>query len=260
MSLDKTKTVEKKAFEKKATEKLAEELDPIALLAAPEGVTTDRDASQNPDILFWVPEFVPDKTKPGEIKKNPVRGFLLDVFDRPPNFGAPSEDEEEDEDGEMTARRRLACWVLTSQMTMVRDRNGDYIEAKAGSVVWMDLNHAIFPLVKIALPKRDATSGRLTEIVEFSVAPSHKVPFKKGKQTRMAWRMRLTGGRTAAKSENYRVFNEAQIDRLGSVVVVPELLVDVESAAIAAGLGATPDGDAPMLLDEQNRPLLPAST
>lgn len=195
------------------------------ILLAPE-VDASSHGTQNPDILFWKPEI---EISVGEMKRNPIRGFLLSVFDRPKGMGSANDDGEE--------RRSLASWVLLTRPTHVSDRNGDVIEAKVGSVVWMDLNQSILSLVNCALPKLDA-DGKPVELVEFAVHPIGKVSFKKAGQTYQAWRMRLTGGRTAARSEGYRIFDAKQIGVLGSSVTIPEVLISVDHAAHLAGLGS----------------------
>lgn len=220
----------------------------------------------NAAILFWVKMRVEGEDE----KKNPIRGFLLEFFEPPASFASASDDEDEDEAQSTTsagARQRLACWVKITMPCWVKNQNKEIVLATVGSIVWVDVTHANNSLVTAARPLM-GKDLKTTGVVEIEVVPLRKVAFpsktKKG-ETWSAWKMRVSGGWRQAKDDmhtkrkgGFRVFTEAEIEKLGHRLYPPEV-IDMAKARELAGVAAPAYQALPPGRDE-GLPALPAHT
>jgi len=192
---------------------------------------------QNPDIVFYTYEAAVKENERPEL--NPIRGIVLDIFQRPDNF-AGADDDEQSKMAEGDKRLRIASWWLLTAETYVKTLGKKVRKARPGEKVWVDLNQATMNIVRIAAPSKDK-DGKLIKCVEAAIDPKLKETFQAtlgtGKQeTRQAWRVGVYGGWSGGPS--FRKFNSAEEiqKKLGSLTTLPSSFLSDTEIASAIGL------------------------
>lgn len=203
---------------------------------------------QNPDIVFWAGEI---QLKEGERPVlNPIRGVVLDIFQRPNSFkGAEEEKEGAADDATDNGKPRFAAWFMLTHSCLVKTLGKAVRKAPIGTKVWVDLNQATLGLAKIAAPKKDK-EGNVVGLVEAAIDPKTKEAFQttvNGKPaTHFAWRMDLFGGWL---SPTFRKYNSAKeiAEKLGGLITPPSAFMTEEDVAHLIGVSLTAPAAAPAL-------------
>jgi hypothetical protein len=196
---------------------------------------------QNPDVVFYTYEA---QLKEGErAEMNPIRGFVLDIFQRPNNFASADDAEDGEGQADDDGRLRVAAWFLLTHPCWVKTLGKKLRRANIGEKVWVDLNQATMGIVRIAAPKKD--NGELVGLTEVAIEPKTKEAFQAtkkggGTETRQAWRVGLYGG--WAGGQSFKKLNSADEikKRLGGLVAVPSMFVSEQDIAQLLGIQAPP--------------------
>jgi len=206
------------------------------------------EARQNPEIVFYGYEMLPPGKEGERSELNPIRGVVLDIFQRPNTFKAA--DDADNEGGGDDDRTRVAAWFLLTAPCWVKTLNKKVRRAQIGEKVWVDLNQATMDLLRLAAPKRDS-EGRLTAVCEAAIDPKTKEPFQAtvaGKtETHFAWRASIYGGwRSDAGFRKYNSAKEIEAT-FGGLVTTPASFISDDEIKHALGIALPAHAAAPAL-------------